>query len=121
MAPVNPAPLFFFAQLIIGELQGKNSVQSLMKAKDQMCLFLALFGSCSHSSQWTEAQVLTAAEPAMNAKFPDNFEAYRPYRAEKKDGTWWVHGSMPTNTVGGTAEALVEHGTGKVLKVWHTQ
>ncbi len=57
----------------------------------------------------------------MKAKFPEGFEADRPYRAEFKDGRWWVHGTLPTNTEGGTAEALVEDGSGRVLKVWHTQ
>jgi hypothetical protein len=57
----------------------------------------------------------------MKAKFPPDFEAYRPYRAELKDGAWWVHGNVPTNTLGGTPEASVQDGTGKVLKLWQTQ
>jgi hypothetical protein len=68
----------------------------------------------------TEAQILAAAEPEMKAKFPEGFEENRPYHAEPRRGIWWVHGMLPTNAAGGTAEAAVEDG-GKVTKVWHTQ
>ncbi len=87
-----------------------------------LCLAAAALGGCAgRPSQLTEAQSVAAAEPAMKAKFPEDFDADRPYHAEFKDGTWWVHGTLPTSTVGGTAEALVEDGSGRVLKVWHTQ
>ena len=90
--------------------------------KVTVCSVLAaLVGCTSTSSHLTEAQVLAAAEPAMKAKFPDGSEADRPYHAEFKGSAWWVHGTLPTNTVGGTPEALVEDGSGKVLKVWRTQ
>ncbi len=86
------------------------------------CLMLAALAGCTGAPRHlTEAQVLAAAEPAMKAQFPDGFEEDRPYHAELKDGIWWVHGTLPTNAVGGTAEASVEDRTGRVLRVWHTQ
>ena len=86
------------------------------------CLTLtAVLGCASRSTHLTEAQVLAAAEPAMKARFPDGFDAHRPYCAQFNGSTWWVHGTLPTNTLDGTAEAQVEDGTGRVLKIWRTQ
>jgi hypothetical protein len=92
-----------------------------MKAsKLRMCLVVAAITGCSPSGRLTEKQVLAVAEPAMKAKFPADFDANRPYHAEIiKGGAWWVQGTLPTNTVGGTAEALVQEGSGKILEVWH--
>jgi hypothetical protein len=87
----------------------------------RMFLALAVISGCAAPGHLTEQQVLSAAEPAMKAKFPDGFETHRPYHAEFKDGAWWVHGTLPTNSVGGTPEAQVQDGSGKVLKIWHTQ
>src|ERR1035437_9180017 len=94
-----------------------------MKAsKLSMCLVVAVITGCSPSSRLTEKQVLAVAEPAMKAKFPADFDANRPYHAEIIDGgAWWVQGTPPTNTMGGTAEALVQEGSGKILYMWHTR
>jgi|ERR1035441_8776961 hypothetical protein len=94
-----------------------------MKAsKLRMCLVVAAITGCSPSSRLTEKQALAIAEPAMKAKFPADFDANRPYHAEViGGGAWWVQGTPPTNTMGGTAEALVHERSGKVLGVWYTQ
>lgn len=87
-----------------------------------ICLVLVATAGCTSASKHlTEAQVLAAAEPAMKGKFPDGFEEDRPYNAELKGGIWWVHGTLPTNIAGGTAEASVEDSSGRILRVWHTQ
>ena len=94
-----------------------------MKAsKLSICLVVAVITGCSPSSRLTEKQVLAVAEPAMKARFPADFDANRPYHAEIIDGgAWWVQGTPPTNTMGGTAEALVQEGSGKILYIWHTR
>jgi len=76
---------------------------------------------CTPSRRLTESQVLAVAETAMKERFPQDFEAHRPYHAELKKDGWYVRGTLPTNTLGGTPEALVDGDSGKLLKVWHTQ
>ena len=80
-------------------------------------MLVVLLGCTKSLNRSTGAQALAAAEPAMKTKFPDGFEADRPYHAACKDGTWWAHGTIPGDTMGGTAEALVADGSGKVLRV----
>ena len=44
-----------------------------------------------------------------------------PYQVsyDKNAGVWFVIGSLPPNTDGGTAIILIEAATGKILDCWH--
>jgi hypothetical protein len=70
----------------------------------------------------TEAQVLRIAEKALKAKMaPEYVDRYKPYRAELRDGTWNVFGTLPGGGPGGTPEATVRDSDGEVLEVFHSQ
>ncbi len=85
-------------------------------------LTLVAFIGCTGSHpRMTEAQVLAVAEPALRARFPETFDATRPYHARCTNGVWWVHGTLPKDTQGGTPEAEVRDSDGKILTVYHTQ
>ena len=90
-----------------------------MRAPCLVFLTLSAIPSCAPRPELSERQVLLAAEPEMEIKFRSEYKRHRPYRAEFRDASWWVHGTGATN--GGTVEARVEDGTGKVLSIWHTQ
>ena len=70
----------------------------------------------------TEQAAIAAARPAWKGKFsPAAINEREPYHAELVDGTWHVTGTLPAGWRGGTPEALICAGDGKVLKVFHTQ
>jgi len=48
-------------------------------------------------------------------------EKYWPYQAEFKEGFWHVFGTVPGGGPGGTPEAVVQDGDGKVVSVVHGQ
>ena len=43
----------------------------------------------------------------------------RPFVSELKIGIWTVHGTLPENSEGGTAEIEISQQDGKILKVIH--
>ena len=47
--------------------------------------------------------------------------ADRPYRASLADGVWRVSGTLPPNTVGGTAVAMIAKDDGRIVRVFHEQ
>src|SRR5688572_24100039 len=47
--------------------------------------------------------------------------ADRPYRATLVGGVWTVSGTLPPNTVGGTAVAMIAKDDGRVVRVFHEQ
>ncbi len=42
-----------------------------------------------------------------------------PYRASLKQGVWYVTGTLPVGTLGGTAIAEIAKADGKILRVSH--
>ena len=46
-------------------------------------------------------------------------EGQRPIVATLRGGVWYVHGTLPTDTAGGTAEADISKKDGQVLRVSH--
>ena len=68
-------------------------------------------GVCAgRPSHLTETQVLAAAAPAMETKFPEGFEADRSYHAEFRDGAWWAQGTLPTKDNGAAGFLGIESG-----------
>lgn len=57
-------------------------------------------------------------EPIYGA---DNIERQKPYRAQLVNGVWRVDGSLPPNTIGGTAHAEISQMDGRILSVLHTR
>jgi len=49
----------------------------------------------------------------------ENIERQKPYHAELRNGVWFVYGTLPTGTRGGTAEAEIAKSDGRVLRVIH--
>ncbi len=45
----------------------------------------------------------------------------KPYTAVLSNGVWFVDGSLPENTRGGTAHAVISKEDGRILEVFHTQ
>lgn len=75
----------------------------------------------SRMTRRSELQVLAIAEPELRARFPETFDAHKPYHAEYSNGLWWVHGTLPKDTCGGTPEARVRDKDGKIVELYHTQ
>jgi len=63
--------------------------------------------------------VLTKAETAMTAQFPDLVAKYRPYRATCHDGVWAVSTSIVSTVKGGGSPwAEIRDRDGKILGVY---
>ena len=45
----------------------------------------------------------------------------RPYRARLDGGVWTVSGTLPPNTVRGTAVAMIAKDDGRIVRVFHEQ
>src|SRR5262245_48552055 len=75
--------------------------------------------SCSSSKpRMTEQDVIRVAKVEMVARFPGSVTAYEPYRAEFRDGTWSVWGTVPAGVRGGGAPAAtVRDSDGRVTGV----
>jgi NTF2 fold immunity protein len=43
----------------------------------------------------------------------------KPFVATRRGDVWYVHGTMPKNTPGGTAEAEIDTRSGRILRVSH--
>jgi hypothetical protein len=89
------------------------------------CLILATAGcvephqAASSKPRMTESQVLKIAEEAMVIRVPSSIEAYRPYHAEYKDGSWSVWGTVPDGMRGGgDPELVIRDSDGKVLNLY---
>jgi len=65
----------------------------------------------------------TAIAIAVQAWVPvygkNQIEREKPYTAELKKGIWTVEGSLPYNTPGGVAMALIDQKDGHVIKLMH--
>ena len=61
------------------------------------------------------------AETAIKAKFPNTFEAHKPYRAQLEDGVWLVRGTLSDGAIGGVPQARIRDLDGRVIEVLHTQ
>lgn len=73
-------------------------------------------------SRLSQAQAVEIGLGAIEADMSLTYaEKYKPYRAEFRDGSWHVFGTVPGNGPGGTPEAIVLDGDGKVLSVGHSQ
>ncbi len=86
-----------------------------------MVSMLLLLAGCATTGQLSEKQVLAIGEPVLKATFPETFDGNKPYHAVFTNGIWWIHGTLPLNTLGGTPEALVDDRSGNILKIYHTQ
>jgi len=51
----------------------------------------------------------------------DQIKKEKPYKAELKDGVWYVRGSLPPsiNIVGGVAEAEISQDDARIIRVSH--
>ena len=43
----------------------------------------------------------------------------KPFVAILEEGVWYVHGTLPVGSLGGTAEAEIDAVSGKILRVSH--
>jgi hypothetical protein len=64
----------------------------------------------------SERQVLAIAEPVLSKKFPESFNADRPYHATYLDGVWHVRGTLPEDWRGGTPEAEIRDADGAIIR-----
>ena len=57
-------------------------------------------------------------EPVYGKK---NIAEQAPYRATLKDGCWTVTGTLPKGRVGGTATAVIDKMSGRIIMMFHTK
>lgn len=69
-----------------------------------------------------EATAVAIAEAVLIPIYGEaEIVADRPYRARLTDGIWKVSGTLPPNTLGGTAVALIARDDGRIVRVFHEQ
>lgn len=54
-------------------------------------------------------------------KYGESTKKQKPYKVfyDEENGVWLVQGTLRPNVMGGSANILVEEGTGKILAIWH--
>ena len=63
------------------------------------------------------------AEKTWLEIYGEDVKQEKPYNVffDEQAGVWFVTGTLPANMLGGVANILMEHDSGKVLAVWHTK
>ncbi|MBQ1252589.1 MAG: hypothetical protein IIY02_06705, partial [Firmicutes bacterium] len=53
--------------------------------------------------------------------YGEGIKSQKPYQVfyDEKNSIWLVHGTLQSDMMGGVANILVDHDTGKALAIWH--
>lgn len=69
-----------------------------------------------------EKTAIAVAIAVLKPVFGDRqIDRQSPFRADLKDGNWWVSGSLPEEALGGVATAVISKKTGEIRAIWHTE
>ena len=65
--------------------------------------------------------MLEKVENIWVQEYGDDVKKQKPYEVfyDETSKVWLVRGTLPSDTVGGVANILVDNDTGKVLAIWH--
>ena len=65
--------------------------------------------------------MLEKVENIWIQEYGDDVKKQKPYEVfyDETSKVWLIRGTLPSDTVGGVANILVDNDTGKVLAIWH--
>ena len=97
---------------VLGETYARKEIKQILHGNNYKPFYDTLIKD--------KETVIAVVEPMLFKIYGrENVVNERPYECYLIDGCWFVSGTLPKNTVGGTFEIIVDSRNGKVLKLIH--
>lgn len=98
----------------LGEVHAREQVQQATKTSTQVPFPKPLLAS--------KALAIATVEPLLLSRYGQaQIRQQRPYEAYLINGFWYIAGTLPKDTDGGTFEVIVEAQNGRVWQMTHSK